>query len=115
VTRDSLAAQIWLAISCVDARRSTDISNGSGMAVARSARRSTAFLEQPICRGRNQTMQRFPRQTMRISFSTPGAARAAVAILEQYGFSAPAIERSIGLELVEGIEFSTGAPRNGAS
>jgi hypothetical protein len=69
---------------------------------------------------------------MRISFSTPGAARAAVAILEQYGFSAnqtgkdvvtncptllaaPAIERSIGLELVEGIEFSTGAPRNGAS
>ena len=60
---------------------------------------------------------------MRISFSTTTAARAAVNILEQYGFSAsqtgkdvvtncptllaaPAIERSIGLELVEGIEFS---------
>jgi len=69
---------------------------------------------------------------MRISFSTTGAARAAAAILEQYGFSAnqsgkevvtncptllaaPAIERSIGLELVEGIEFSTGAHRSGTT
>jgi hypothetical protein len=69
---------------------------------------------------------------MRISFSTPSAARAAAAILEQYGFSAnqsgkdvvtncptllaaPAIERSIGLELVEGIEFSSGAHRNGTT
>jgi hypothetical protein len=60
---------------------------------------------------------------MRISFSTPKAARAAVAILQQYGFSAeqddrsvttdcptllaaPAIERSIGLELVEHIDLS---------
>jgi hypothetical protein len=60
---------------------------------------------------------------MRISFATTTAARAAVTILEQYGFSAsqtgkdvvtncptllaaPAIERSIGLELVEGIQFS---------
>ena len=67
---------------------------------------------------------------MRISFSTMSAARAAASILEQYGFSAsqtgkdvvtncptllaaPAIERSIGLELVEGIEFSNGAHRNG--
>ncbi len=75
-------------------------------------------------------MQRFPRETMRISFTTASAARAAARILEQYGFSAsptgrdvvtncptllaaPAIERSIGLELVEGIEFSNGAPRNG--
>ena len=56
---------------------------------------------------------------MRISFATTSAARAAASILEQYGFSAnqsgkevvtncptllaaPAIERSIGLELVEG-------------
>ena len=69
---------------------------------------------------------------MRISFATTGAARAAASILEQYGFSAnqtgkevvtncptllaaPAIERSIGLELVEGIEFSTGVPRSGTS
>ena len=69
---------------------------------------------------------------MRISFTTANAARAAASILEQYGFTAsqsgkdvvtncptllaaPAIERSIGLELVEGIEFSNGAPRNGAS
>jgi len=74
-------------------------------------------------------MERFPRDTMRISFATTTAARAAATILEQYGFSAaqtgkdvvtncptllaaPAIERSIGLELVEGIEFSNGA-RNG--
>ena len=69
---------------------------------------------------------------MRISFTTPGAARAAASILEQYGFSAsqsgkevvtncptllaaPAIERSIGLELVEGIEFSNGSGRNGTT
>jgi hypothetical protein len=94
--------------------------------------RSTAFREQPDCRGRNQTMQRFPRQTMRISFATTSAARAAASILEQYGFSAnqsgkevvtncptllaaPAIERSIGLELVEGIEFSNGGHRNGTT
>jgi hypothetical protein len=60
---------------------------------------------------------------MRISFSTPKAAHAAVAILQQYGFTAeqnersvttdcptllaaPAIERSIGLELVEQIDLS---------
>jgi len=60
---------------------------------------------------------------MRISFSNPTAAHAAVAILEQYGFTAvqdersvitdcptllaaPAIERSIGLELVEQIDLS---------
>jgi len=60
---------------------------------------------------------------MRIQFSTPKAAHAAVAILQQYGFSAeehersvttdcptllaaPAIERSIGLELVENIDLS---------
>jgi hypothetical protein len=76
-------------------------------------------------------MERFPRETMRISFATTSAARAAATILEQYGFSAaqtgkdvvtncptllaaPAIERSIGLELVEGIEFSNGA-RNGTT
>ena len=29
--------------------------------------------------------------------------------------AAPAIERSIGLELVEGIEFSNGVPRNGTT
>ena len=69
---------------------------------------------------------------MGISFTTANAARAAASILEQYGFTAsqsgkdvvtncptllaaPAIERSIGLELVEGIEFSNGAPRNGTS
>ena len=69
---------------------------------------------------------------MRISFTTPGAARAAASILEQYGFTAsqsgkevvtncptllaaPAIERSIGLELVEGIEFSNGGARNGTT
>jgi hypothetical protein len=92
----------------------------------------SAFREQPDCRGRNQTMQTFPRHTMRISFATTSAARAAASILEQYGFSAnqsgkevvtncptllaaPAIERSIGLELVEGIEFSTGGNRNGNS
>jgi len=62
---------------------------------------------------------------MRISFTTANAARAAASILEQYGFTAsqsgkdvvtncptllaaPAIERSIGLELVEGIEFANG-------
>jgi len=74
-------------------------------------------------------MERFARETaMRISFTTASAARAAVSILEQYGFSAsqagkdvvtncptllaaPAIERSIGLELVEGIEFSSGNAR----
>ena len=67
---------------------------------------------------------------MRISFATTGAARAAASILEQYGFSAnqsgkevvtncptllaaPAIERSIGLELVEGIEFSNGVTAAG--
>jgi hypothetical protein len=123
-----LERQISGAGSCVDARRSTVISNGSVMTVAAS----TTFLEQPNGRGRNPTMQRFPRQTMRISFSTTSAARAAAAILEQYGFSAnqsgkevvtncptllaaPAIERSIGLELVEGIEFSTGAHRGGTT
>jgi len=69
---------------------------------------------------------------MRISFTTANAARAAASILEQYGFTAsqsgkdvvtncptllaaPAIERSIGLELVEGIEFANGTPRNGTS
>ena len=58
---------------------------------------------------------------MRIAFSNRAAARAAAAIFEQYGFSAkqldtevvtdcptllaaPAIERSIGLELVERID-----------
>jgi hypothetical protein len=60
---------------------------------------------------------------MRISFATTSAARAAASILEQYGFSAnqsgkevvtncptllaaPAIERSIGLELVERIDLT---------
>jgi len=107
----------------VHARRRS--ATGSVTAVA-------AFHEQPDRRGRNQTMQRFPRETMRISFTTASAARAAASILEQYGFSAsqtgrdvvtncptllaaPAIERSIGLELVEGIEFSNVAPRNGTS
>jgi len=69
---------------------------------------------------------------MRISFSTASAARAAASIFEQYGFTAsqtgkdvvtncptllaaPAIERSIGLELVEGIEFSNGTHRNGTT
>jgi hypothetical protein len=69
---------------------------------------------------------------MRISFSNRKAAWAAVTILEQYGFTAsqdetvvttdcptllaaPAIERSIGLELVEGIEFSNGGSRSGTS
>jgi hypothetical protein len=59
---------------------------------------------------------------MRISFSNLTAARAAANILEQYGFAteqvgllvmtdcptllaAPAIERSIGLELVERIDL----------
>jgi hypothetical protein len=59
---------------------------------------------------------------MRISFSNVSAARAAASILEQYGFSAhqtgvevvtdcptllaaPAIERSIGLELIERIDI----------
>ena len=77
-------------------------------------------------------MQRFRTETMRISFTTTSAAHAAVSILEQYGFSAnqsgkevvtncptllaaPAIERSIGLELVEGIEFSNGGSRSGTS
>jgi hypothetical protein len=62
---------------------------------------------------------------MRISFSNTTAAGAAARILEQYGFSvrqtgrevvtdcptllaAPAIERSIGLELVERIDLSGG-------
>jgi hypothetical protein len=60
---------------------------------------------------------------MRISFSTATAARAAARIFEQYGYvakqnerevvtdcptllAAPAIERSIGLELVERIDVS---------
>ena len=60
---------------------------------------------------------------MRISFSNRTAARAAACIFEQYGFSAkqvdtevltdcptllaaPAIERSIGLELVERIDLN---------
>ena len=60
---------------------------------------------------------------MRISFSNRVAARAAANLFEQYGFSAkqidtevltdcptllaaPAIERSIGLELVERIDLS---------
>jgi hypothetical protein len=60
---------------------------------------------------------------MRISFSSVSAARAAASILEQYGFSArqngvevvtdcptllaaPAIERSIGLELIERIDIT---------
>ncbi|HVZ89530.1 MAG TPA: hypothetical protein VHG72_21390 [Polyangia bacterium] len=60
---------------------------------------------------------------MRISFTNRTAARAAARILEQYGFSAkqtdtevvtdcptllaaPAIERSIGLELVDRIDLS---------
>jgi hypothetical protein len=64
---------------------------------------------------------------MRISFSNRTAARAATSILEQYGFSArqlgcevetdcpallaaPAIERSIGLELVERIVVSGSGP-----
>ena len=59
---------------------------------------------------------------MRISFTNRVAARAAASLLEQYGFSAkqidtevltdcptllaaPAIERSIGLELVERIDL----------
>jgi hypothetical protein len=61
---------------------------------------------------------------MRIAFSNLTAARAAANILEQYGFvveqigatvttdcptllAAPAIERSIGLELVERIDLAT--------
>jgi hypothetical protein len=104
----------------------TAILDGNVIVVARGR----AFSEQPDCRGRNQTMERFRTETMRISFATTSAARAAATILEQYGFSAnqngkdvvtncptllaaPAIERSIGLELVEGIEFSTSAHRNG--
>ena len=64
---------------------------------------------------------------MRISFSNSKAAWAAVTILEQYGFTAlqegtvvttdcptllaaPAIERSIGLELVEHIDLSIHQP-----
>ncbi|HVV52910.1 MAG TPA: hypothetical protein VHO06_24830 [Polyangia bacterium] len=68
---------------------------------------------------------------MRICFSTRAAARAAASIFEQYGFAAkqvdtevltdcptllaaPAIERSIGLELVERIDVSARAlPRGG--
>jgi hypothetical protein len=63
---------------------------------------------------------------MRISFSHRVAARAAARIFEQYGFTAkqtdtevftdcptllaaPAIERSIGLELVERIDLSARA------
>ena len=63
---------------------------------------------------------------MRISFSNRVAARAAARIFEQYGFTAkqtytefftdcptllaaPAIERSIGLELVERIDLSARA------
>jgi hypothetical protein len=65
-------------------------------------------------------------RTMRISFSDLTAARAAARILEQYGFSAsqtgndvvtdcptllaaPAIERAIGLELVERIHLVAAA------
>jgi hypothetical protein len=119
--------QIPTGSSCVGARRDDDRPTGSVIAVARRCVRR----EQPNGRGRNQTMQRFQRDTMRISFSTTSAARAAASILEQYGFSAsqsgkdvvtncptllaaPAIERSIGLELVEGIEFSNG-PRSGTT
>jgi hypothetical protein len=64
---------------------------------------------------------------MRISFSNSKAAWAAVTILEQYGFTAlqegnvvttdcptllaaPAIERSIGLELVEAIDLTIHRP-----
>jgi len=60
---------------------------------------------------------------MRISFSNRVAARAAASLFEQYGFAAkqidtevltdcptllaaPAIERSIGLELVERIDLT---------
>ncbi|HEX3902670.1 MAG TPA: hypothetical protein VH853_07450 [Polyangia bacterium] len=67
---------------------------------------------------------------MRISFSNRTAARAAAGIFEQYGFSAkqidtevltdcptllaaPAIERSIGLELVERIDVSSRAATRG--
>lgn len=68
---------------------------------------------------------------MRISFSNRVAARAAARIFEQYGFAAtqtdrevftdcptllaaPAIERSIGLELVERIDLSArGSVRRG--
>jgi hypothetical protein len=74
-------------------------------------------------------MDQFPREKMRISFLSATAARAAANILEQYGFSArqnghevvtdcptllaaPAIERSIGLELIERIDLSGGS-RNG--
>jgi hypothetical protein len=63
---------------------------------------------------------------MRISFSNRAAALAAASIFEQYGFSAkqidtevltdcptllaaPAIERSIGLELVERIDLTARA------
>jgi hypothetical protein len=116
------------ASSCVDAGRDGDRRRQSVTVVACSS----AFREQPNCRGRNQTMETFPRETMRISFATASAARAAASILEQYGFSAnqsgkevvtncptllaaPAIERSIGLELVEGIEFSNGGQRSGTS
>jgi hypothetical protein len=62
--------------------------------------------------------------TMRISFSNLVAAHAAASILQQYGFvaeqvgrvvvtdcptllAAPAIERSIGLELVDRIDLTT--------
>jgi hypothetical protein len=62
---------------------------------------------------------------MRISFSSATAAGAAARILAQYGYwteqvgkdvvtdcptllAAPAIERSIGLELVERIDFASG-------
>jgi hypothetical protein len=62
---------------------------------------------------------------MRISFSSTTAAGAAARILEQYGYrveqqgrevvtdcptllAAPALERSIGLELVERIEVGSG-------
>jgi hypothetical protein len=68
---------------------------------------------------------------MRISFLNRTAARAAASIFEQYGFiakqvdtevltdcptllAAPAIERSIGLELVERIDVSARTfPRKG--
>jgi hypothetical protein len=73
----------------------------------------------------------FETSTMRISFSSSIAARAAARILEQYGFTArqeesevvtdcptllaaPAIERSIGLELIERLERTDDADQPAA-
>src|SRR5579863_4233032 len=79
-------------------------------------------LGQPRAGGKNLTSTGVIGGNMRISFSNRVAARAAASLFEQYGFSAkqvdtevltdcptllaaPAIERSIGLELVERIEL----------